>query len=117
MSASAFSLTAVIPTQGFDVTEGNSVIGGLKSPRTRHFFCPSCLTWLCTKVPQMELLVNVRSSIFGDHSWVEPFIETMVSNRQDWVKLTSRHRFSTFPKSDEYETLMKESSLARDIRQ
>ena len=80
-------------------------------------FCLSCLTRLFTKILKLEFMINVRSPIFGDPSWVEPFIETMVSKKQDWVKLTSRHQFPTFPKSDEYEALMKEFSLARDISQ
>lgn len=93
----------------------NSVFLG--SCISHRYFCPSCLTRLFTKILKLEFMVNVRSSIFGDRSWVEPFIETMVSKKQDWVKLTSRHRFPTFPKFDEYEALMKEFSLARDISQ
>lgn len=44
MSASAFSLGIGIPSEGFDVTQGEPVIGGLHGP-TRHFFCPRCMSW------------------------------------------------------------------------
>lgn len=33
MSSSAFSLTAMIPSSGFKVTQGEPVIGGLHGPR------------------------------------------------------------------------------------
>src|SRR3546814_32330 len=39
MTASAFSLSAAIPTQGFRVTSGEPVIGGLHGT-ARHYFCP-----------------------------------------------------------------------------
>src|SRR5690242_20124365 len=48
MSASAYSLSAAIPTQGFTVIQGEPVIGGLHGP-TRHFFCPHCKSWMFTK--------------------------------------------------------------------
>ena len=39
MSASAFSLSVAVPAEGFAVTAGEPVIGGLHGT-TRHFFCP-----------------------------------------------------------------------------
>src|SRR5690606_35371104 len=36
MTASAFSLSAAIPTDGFEVTKGESVKGGLHGDETRH---------------------------------------------------------------------------------
>lgn len=38
MSASAFSLSAAIPSAGFEIARGGPVVGGLHGP-TRHFFC------------------------------------------------------------------------------
>jgi len=48
MSASAFSLSAVIPSAAFLVTQGEPVIGGLHGP-SRHFFCPYCMSWMFTR--------------------------------------------------------------------
>lgn len=39
MSGSAFSLTALFPAEGFRVTRGAPVPGGLQGA-TRHEFCP-----------------------------------------------------------------------------
>ena len=37
MSSSAYSLSAAIPSDGFEVTQGEPVLGGLKGS-TRHYF-------------------------------------------------------------------------------
>ena len=41
MTASAFSLSAAIPSEAFVVTEGEPVRGGLQTVM-QHFFCPHC---------------------------------------------------------------------------
>lgn len=49
MSASAFSLSVAIPAAGFEVVRGEPVIGGLRNPQLRHFFCPECMSWMFTR--------------------------------------------------------------------
>jgi hypothetical protein len=48
MSASAYSLSLAIPVEGFVVTQGEPVVGGLQGA-TRHFFCPFCKSWMFTR--------------------------------------------------------------------
>src|SRR3546814_2112323 len=67
MTASAFSLSAAIPTQGFRVTSGEPVIGGLHGTE-RHYFCPFCLSWLFTKPAGIDVFVNVRSTMLMERS-------------------------------------------------
>ena len=38
MSSSAFSLTAIVPADGFRVAEGTPIIGGLHGPQLHHYF-------------------------------------------------------------------------------
>jgi hypothetical protein len=52
MSASAYSLSVAIPTQGFRVTEGEPVPGGLQAGTIRHHFCPHCKSWMFTRENQ-----------------------------------------------------------------
>jgi len=39
MTASAFSLSAAIPSEGFEVTAGAPAIGGLHGAEIHHYFC------------------------------------------------------------------------------
>ncbi|MGH8428823.1 MAG: GFA family protein, partial [Solimonas sp.] len=59
MSSSAFSLSAAIPSEGFAVTQGEPVIGGLHGA-VRHFFCAHCMSWLFTRPVGFDHFVNVR---------------------------------------------------------
>ena len=68
MTASAFSLTLTIPSDGFAVTAGEPVIGGLHGA-TRHHFCPYCMSWMFTRPEGFDAFVNLRPSVLDDHSW------------------------------------------------
>ena len=75
MSASAFSLSAAIPAEGFAVTAGEPVVGGLHGA-SRHFFCGWCMSWMFTRPEGMDWFVNLRPTMLDDPSWFEPLIET-----------------------------------------
>src|SRR3546814_20954674 len=62
MTASAFSLSAAIPTPGFRVTSGQPVIGGLHGTE-RHFFFPFCFIWLVTTPAGIDVFVNDGSPL------------------------------------------------------
>jgi len=106
MSASAFSLSAVFAADDFRVVEGDPVLGGMRGAEQHHYFCQSCKTWLYTKIVGVDFLVNVRSSLFEDRSWVEPFVETMTREKQPWVTLHAKRQFLGFPHIEEYQALM-----------
>jgi hypothetical protein len=59
MTASAFSLSALYPSNRFKITSGEPVIGGLRGA-TRHYFCAYCMSWLFTRPEGMDEFVNVR---------------------------------------------------------
>ena len=84
MAASAYSLSAAIPTDGFAVTQGDPVIGGLHGA-TRHYFCPACLTWLFTRPQGVEFFVNIRPTMLDDCRWSAPFIETWTREKLPWA--------------------------------
>src|ERR1044071_9327675 len=75
MTSSAFSLSAAIPSEGFEVTQGEPVIGGLHGP-TRHYFCPHCMSWMFTRAEGLDCFVNVRTPLLDDARWSTPCIET-----------------------------------------
>jgi hypothetical protein len=107
MSASAFSLSAAIPSAGFEVTQGEPVIGGLHGP-TRHYFCPFCKSWMFTRAEGMDWFVNLRPTMLDDPSGFTPFIETMTSEKLPWASTPAVHSFEKFPAFEDYERLTAE---------
>jgi hypothetical protein len=100
MSASAFSLSAAIPTASFAVVRGEPVIGGLRNPELRHFFCPQCMSWMFTRF--LPEFVNVRVTMLDDVSGFVPFVETWTKTRLPWVTTPAAHSYAEFPPMDEY---------------
>jgi hypothetical protein len=107
MSSSAFSLSAAIPADGFAVTEGEPVIGGLRGA-TRHYFCPHCMSWMFTRPEGMDWFVNVRATMLDDPGWYAPFIETWTSEKLAFAQTGAPHSYETLPPMDAYEGLIKE---------
>ena len=105
MSGSAFSLSSLYSNAGFKVTSGEPVIGGLHST-TRHFFCAYCMSWLFTRPEGVEDFVNVRATMMADASKFTPFIETCTDEKLKWVTLPAVHRFSQFPKREQFPALV-----------
>lgn len=107
MSASAFSLTAIFVADAFEVTKGEPVIGGLHGPDAQHFFCAHCMTWMFTRPVPLPHIVNVRPTMFDDHAWFAPFMETFTKSRLSWAVTGAAHSFEEFPPMEAYEGLMK----------
>jgi hypothetical protein len=109
MSASAFSLTAMIPAQGFEIFDGKPQIGALHG-KSQYFYCPKCLNWLYT-VPAGSPFINVRSTMFDVPLWSTPFIESFVSEKLLWATTSARHGFEKFPPPDQYGMLTEEFAV------
>jgi len=110
MASSAFSLSAICLAPGFAVTRGEPVIGGLHGQDVQHFFCGHCMTWMFTRPAALPHIVNVRPTMFDEHHWFAPFIETFTRTRLPWASTGAVHAFDEFPPLEAYEGLMKEYS-------
>ena len=108
MSASAFSLTAMVSARNFRVIGGVPVKGGIKGPQLDHFFCPDCKTWMFTRIAGMDDIVNVRPTMFDDTEWCVPFIETMTAEKHAWASTPAKYSFEGFPPREEFPRLMHE---------
>lgn len=109
MSASAYSLSAAIPKDGFRVTQGAPVPGGAGGEDApRHRFCPDCKSWMFTDLPGVDFFVNVRATLLDDPSWFAPFIETFVAERLPWARTPAVHRYDGFPPEADWPRLMAE---------
>ena len=106
MSSSAYSLSAAIPADGFEVVEGEPVIGGLHGA-SRHYFCGWCMTWMFTRPEGVDFFVNVRPTMLDDTTWLVPYIETFTSEKLHWATTAAVHSYPTFPAIDEYDGLIK----------
>ena len=106
MTASAFSLSVMIPAAGFEVIQGETVIGGMHSPDLHHHHCPNCLSWIFTRAAGADWFVNVRSPLPDDGRWTTPFMETCVSEKLVWVTTPAKHSFDQFPAMEDYPGLM-----------
>ena len=105
MTASAFSLSVLTRSAGFEVTQGEPVLGGLHGA-TRHFFCPHCMTWMFTRPAGMDFFVNVRPTMLEDTSWTSPFIETYTSEKLAFAATGAAHSYEKFPAMEDFEPLM-----------
>jgi hypothetical protein len=107
MTGSAFSLSAAIPIDGFEVTKGEPVIGGLHGA-SRHYFCPHCMSWLFTRPEGIDWFVNIRPTMLDDSTSFPPFIETFTSEKLPWATTPAVHSFETFPPFEAYQGLARE---------
>lgn len=105
MASSAFSLTAMVPVDGFEVTKGETAVGGAHSPELEHNFCPRCMTWLFTRPIGMPF-VNVRPTMFDDTSWFRPYMETYASAKLPFAETGAVKSYPTFPAMEEIEGLL-----------
>lgn len=105
MSASAYSLTLTVPADGFKVTAGETVLGGLRQ-EAQHNMCASCGTWMFTRVPGMDWFVNVRATMLDEHAWFVPYAEFWTSEKLPWAETGAKHSFERVPELEAFRPLM-----------
>lgn len=107
MTASAYSLSVAVPAEGFEVTRGEPVLGGLQGA-DRHHHCPHCKSWLFTRPDGLDFMVNVRASMLDDASWFEPYVETSRAEGFPWAATGTKHSFAGQPSQEEFAPLLAE---------
>ena len=106
LSASAFSLSAMIPSQGFEVIKGEPVVGALHG-KDPYMFCSRCKNWLFTGIAN-GAFVNVRPALFDVPQWSTPFVESCVTEKLPWATTPAKYSFEKFPPPDQYAKLTAE---------
>lgn len=101
MTASAYSLSILVPAAGFVVMEGEPVIGGTHGP-DRHFHCANCKSWLFTRPEGMDEYVNVRATMLDEHGWFSPFVETCTDEGFPWAKTGAPYSFPNIPGAEAF---------------
>ena len=105
MTAGAFSVSLAVPSEGFVVTRGEPVIGGIHGA-SRHFHCGYCLSWLFTRPDGLDWLVNFRATMLDEHAWFVPYAEFWTREGLPWARTPAKHSFPTMPKEDVFQTLI-----------
>lgn len=113
MSGSAYSLTVMIPAEGFRVLSGTPVRGGAKGEELDHYCCPECMSWMFTRIRGVETLVNVRPTMFDNATWAKPFIETMTAEKLPWAHVDAERSFEGFPPMEEFWQLLEDFAAHR----
>ena len=104
MTGSAFSLSALFPKAGFEMVEGETVVGGMHA-QPEHRFCAWCMSWVFTH-PTIDGFINVRSTMFDDPEGFEPFMETVTAEKLSWVTTPAQHSFENFPAPEAFGPLI-----------
>ena len=107
MTASAFSTTIMVPSEGFAVIAGDPVIGGLHGDQSRHHHCDWCKSWLFTRIPpEYGPFVNVRATMLDDATWFAPYMETFTDEKLPWAQTGATRSYPTFPNMADYAALL-----------
>ena len=112
MTGSAYSLTVTVPDDGFEITKGEPVIGGLHGD-VEHYHCPHCMSWVFTRPPDKTMgFVNVRATMLDDTAWFLPFVENFTSEKLSWAKTPAKHSYAEFPPMEDYGKMIAEYSAS-----
>lgn len=102
MSASAFSTTITLPADALEVTQGETVTGGLHGAEAQHQHCDWCKSWVFTRLPAEYGAVNLRATMLDDATWFAPYMETYASEKLPWAQTGAVESFEAFPDAADY---------------
>lgn len=105
LTSGAYSLTLMIPVEGFEVVSGEPVIGGMHREELKHSFCPHCKNWLFTH-PHGVPFVNFRPTTLEDSSWVQPYVESGAQDKLPGAVSGAKYSYPEFPPPSDYQMLM-----------
>ena len=112
LTSGPYSLSLMLPESGFEVLEGETVLGGEHRPESRHHYCAHCKSWLFTTGDLMPGMVNFRPTMLEDASWVVPFVDMMVAEKLPGVVTGAARSYPGWPPPEDYGALME--AFARD---
>jgi hypothetical protein len=105
LTASAYSLSIAVPSEGFAVTQGETAVGGLHGPN-RQLYCPYCKNWMFTHAHGLDFFVNIRATMLDAHEWYVPYVEVHTAQKLPWATTPAKHSFATQPDLEGYRPLI-----------
>ena len=95
MTGAPFSVSIAMPVEGFALTAGEPVIGGMHGA-IQHNHCPHCLSWVFTQAPGWPM-VNVRATMLDDVTGFTPYVETCTDEMLPWATVPAVESYPAFP--------------------
>jgi hypothetical protein len=89
-SGSAFSMTQVVPADGFAFTRGEPKLYTGKSDGgadKQMFFCGTCGVRICNRLSSRPATVNLKPGTLDDPSEAVPVVAVWTSSKQPWSPL------------------------------
>jgi hypothetical protein len=105
MTGGAYSLSSLYPRERFEVTQGDTVLGGMKGAN-KHHFCGSCLSWIYSVPEGFDAFANVRSSMLDNAAEHRPFVDMFISEALPGASSGAPKRYETGPEEQEFGALM-----------
>ncbi len=107
LTSSAYAMAFIVPSSGFEVIEGEPVLGGIYGPH-KQYYCGYCKSWLFTRPAQTDTIVNVRCTILDEASWVMPFVDIETKDKLPGVVTGAEFSFDETPPMDTFMTIAAE---------
>ena len=112
MTASAFSLSMLLPASGLTVVSGTIERGGAGTGPF-HAFCPRCKAWLFTRPEGLEDFVNLRATVLDDHGGFAPYAEFWTREQLPWATTPAVRSFETVPEPTGWAELLAAYAASR----
>jgi hypothetical protein len=106
LTSAPYSLTLMLPADGFEVVEGEPVLGGLHRPEAQQHYCPHCKSWLYTTAAILGGRVNFRPTLLEDASWVVPFVEMKTEEALPGVVTGAKRSYPGWAPPEDYAALL-----------
>ena len=95
MTGAPFTVSIAMPVDGFALTAGEPVIGGMHGD-IQHNHCPHCMSRVFTRMPGFPM-VNVRATMLDDLAGFTPYVQTCTDEMLPWAKVPAVESFPAFP--------------------
>jgi hypothetical protein len=105
MTGGAFSVSSLYPAERFELTQGDTVRGGMKTGPD-HRFCADCMSWMFTMAEGLDGFVNIRSPMFDDAPQHRPYVEMCRSEGLPGAASGAVRSYEGFPQEDEFPELI-----------
>lgn len=89
-SGSAFSMSLVVPREGFRFSQGEPKVYVTKADSGADkecLFCADCGIRIANRLSSMPATINVKPGTLDERDWLRPVVAVWTSSKQPWSPL------------------------------